>query len=301
MTNPKCVAIIVTYEPVISTANKLIQSLLPQVSAIVLVDNGSAVALETMLDCAEDKRLECIICQQNLGIATAQNLGIERARALGAAYVALFDQDSMPPQNLIATLISVAEKKRAAGELIGAVGPYFTDKRLNKSAVFLRTNGWRSVRQKRREDDPVQIDHLIASGSLIPMPALDLVGGMRDELFIDYVDTEWSLRAEYCFGLLTYGTYQVGLVHELGEIPVQAFGRKFAIHSALRHYFLFRNSIWLWSQNWVPLNWKIARGPRLVLRLGFCLLFGRPIFDQWRMIGRGVWDGLTQRMGKFDG
>ncbi|MCV5831057.1 hypothetical protein OFN28_30780, partial [Escherichia coli] len=50
----------------------------------------------------------------------------------------------------------------------------------------------------------VDVDHLIASGSLIPVDVFEKIGGMDDSLFIDYVDVEWSLRARYQ-GLRCYG------------------------------------------------------------------------------------------------
>ena len=37
---------------------------------------------------------------------------------------------------------------------------------------------------------------LISSGCLIPLSAIDTIGEMDEELFIDHVDTDWFLRAK---------------------------------------------------------------------------------------------------------
>ena len=294
--NRRVAAIVVTYNPDAIQIARLMDSLAGQSSKIIVVDNGSAIELSESL--LQRPEVEVIILPSNAGIAAAQNIGIARAHELACDYVILFDQDSTPPANLVNHLASIAEQKKQQGELIAAIGPSFADARLGKTSRFLRTRGLRSRLQTQGTGAVVTVDHLIASGSLIPMAALDLVGGMREDLFIDYVDTEWSLRAEHRHGLLSYGTFEVCLQHELGQIPISILGRNYAIHSPLRHYYLFRNSVWLWRQPWVPLNWKLARAPRLVLRLGFCLVFARPVLDQWCMIGLGLWHGVTGRMGK---
>lgn len=300
MSTPKSLAIIVTYQPDLASLGTLLDVLRIQADAVIIVDNGSNCDIDHFITERKVAAETLLANDENIGIAAAQNQGIAWAREQQFDYVILFDQDSLPQENLLATLVGIAEAKKADGELIAAVGPNFRDARLQKSAQFLRTKGWKSYLQPETIGDVVPVDHLIASGCLIPMQALDRVGGMHEELFIDYVDTEWSLRAEHRYGLRSYGTYKTTLQHELGQHPVQFFGKHFATHAATRHYYLFRNSVWLWRQNWVPLGWKMARGPKLVLRLMFCVVFGRPVLAQWRMIGLGLWHGIAGRMGKLD-
>lgn len=300
MSSPKSLAIIVTFQPDLTRLSGLLDTLRVQADAVVVVDNGSGQDIKDFIASRKTTTEALIANDKNMGIAAAQNQGIAQARKQQFDYVILFDQDSLPQENLLATLVGIAEAKKKDGELVAAIGPNFRDARLQKSAQFLRTSGWKSHLQPETTGDVVVVDHLIASGCLIPMQALDRVGDMREELFIDYVDTEWSLRAEHRYGLLSYGTYKTTLQHELGQHPVQVFGKHFAIHAATRHYYLFRNSVWLWRQNWVPLGWKMARGPKLMMRLVFCAIFGRPILAQWRMIALGLWHGIAGRMGKLD-
>ena len=204
MVQPKTIAIVVTYNPERERLKQALAALAPQVAKILIVDNGSTEPISGLRHAVSETEIEVIPLGDNRGIATAQNVGIERARAEGADYVALFDQDSIAPADLIAVLMSFAEAKRAQGEAIAAIGPNFRDLRLNKEARLLRTIGRHTKTQSRADGAVVPVDHLIASGSLIPMEALDQVGLMRDELFIDYVDIEWCMRAEHRFGRISY-------------------------------------------------------------------------------------------------
>lgn len=42
----------------------------------------------------------------------------------------------------------------------------------------------------------LEVSCVISSGMSVKKKTLDMVGGMKDELFIDYVDTEWCMRAK---------------------------------------------------------------------------------------------------------
>lgn len=300
MVKPNIVAIVVTYHPDLSRLARLLDLLVPQVGQTVVVDNASEADLAVWFLQRQDSQIHFVRLDENVGIGAAQNVGIYHARKAGADYVLLSDQDSLPESHLVETLATIAEEKKKEGELIAAIGPTFFDERLSKSSRFLRTKAFVSRKQTRAAGEVVAVDHLIASGMLIPIAAIDRVGGMLEDLFVDYVDTEWSLRAEHRHGLVSYATFATALGHELGETPVRFAGGTFATHSPLRHYYLFRNSVWLWRQSWVPLGWKIARMPALILRLGFYVVFARPVVAQWRMIGLGIWHGLIGHTGKLN-
>jgi rhamnosyltransferase len=142
----------------------------------------------------------------------------------------------------------------------------------------------------------VEADFLIASGSLIPVAALDRVGPMREDLFIDYVDVEWCLRARR-EGLRCYGVFEATMEHRLGESRVRVFGREATARSPLRHYYLMRNALLLYRESWVPLNWKLVDAGRLLLKFGFYSLAAPPRLQHVRMMARGLWHGLTGRAG----
>ena len=92
----------------------------------------------------------------------------------------------------------------------------------------------------------MEVDFVISSGYLISLDAIDTLGLMNEELFIDYVDVECALRAKQkglrCIVLWCLRSADAPLSR---EPPAVLMGRQFTFHSPLRHHYLFRNAIWL--------------------------------------------------------
>ena len=289
------IAVVVTYQPVLDQLEQLLEALTPQVNAVLLVDNGSAVNMESWSNARQAQSVDVLLLGENKGIAAAQNEGIQWARGRNADFVLLMDQDSIPAPDMVEKLISAISNKPFAA----AVGPRYLDKRQDNPPPFIRVEGLRLVRCTCPTDEAiVSVDYLIASGCLIPMPVLDKVGGMRDNLFIDYVDIEWGLRARR-HGFQSYGACSAHMQHSLGDAPIKFFGKNIPLHSPLRHYYHFRNAVILYKESWVSLNWKMVDAWRLLLKYIFYSLFATPRFAQWHMMTLGVWHGVIGKTGKF--
>lgn len=289
------VAVVVTYQPDLDALSEVLRATIPQVGATVLVDNGSNADISAWLVQQRLGSVAIIRLGANLGIAAAQNEGIRFARRRGARSVLLLDQDSIAAPDMVARLSEAA----AALPHVASVGPSYVDIRQRIPAPFLRVEGLRLRRCGcERDDAVVPADHLIASGCLIPLAAIDLVGEMREDLFIDYVDTEWGLRARR-HGLQSYGICGAKMLHALGNAPIVILGRQVALHSPLRHYYRFRNAMILYREVWIPWNWKLVDGYRLLLRYGFYTLFAKPRWERFRMMTLGCLHGLLGRTGQY--
>ena len=131
------------------------------------------------------------------------------------------------------------------------------------------------------------------------MTTLDRVGPMREDLFIDYVDVEWGLRAR-SRGYQCFGVCGAHMAHSLGELPIRWLGRAYPHHSPLRHYYLFRNAVLLYREGWLPLGWKLVDGARLALKYGFYGLFARPRGRHLAMMTKGLVHGLRGIGGRLD-
>lgn len=294
-------AVVVTYRPELNKLGMLLNSLASQVNGVVVVDNGSSEAVLSWLgEYQYSVPLQLVALGDNKGIAAAQNIGIQYAIHQKADYVILFDHDSHPEGSMVAKLKEVAEVKLAAGVKLAAVGPRYFDERHDNPPPFIQVRGLKVERQPCRScNSVVEVDYLIASGCLIPTQTLTLVGGMNEEMFIDYVDIEWGLRAK-AKGFQSFGACAALMSHDLGDEPFVFFGNKFPHHSALRHYYHFRNAIWMYCQDWPPLHWKLADGWKLFLKYGFYTLFAKPRHKHWWMMTKGGWHGLTGRMGRLN-
>jgi rhamnosyltransferase len=292
-------AIVVTYNPGMDVLFRQIQSMSRQGVRSVLVDNKSGIDVSQWNASLPAPAHHVISLEDNMGIAHAHNVGIAWAKAQGFQYVMLMDQDSVPGDGMVANLLQCAASRQAADGKVGAVGPRYFDPRQNNPPPFLTIRGLKLHRFTCEEGVPeVPVDYLISSGSLIPIETLDAVGGMREDLFIDYVDIEWGLRAGH-HGYQSYGVCSAKMEHSLGDNPVRFFKGNIPIRSPLRHYYHFRNAVLLYRSRWLPLNWKLVDGSRLILRYGFYTLFAKPRFTHWRMMTLGMVHGLINRSGKL--
>lgn len=294
-------AVVVSYHPEFEQLSHLLNSLSSQVHSVVVVDNGSSESVVTWLQSFVLPVPLCVIpLNENLGIARAQNEGIEAARLGGANYVILFDQDSAPATNMVAQLLVAAKHQAARGNKVAGVGPNYVDSRQSNPPPFIKVSGLRVHRQLcTSPDSVVEVDYLIASGCLIPISTINEVGDMRDDFFIDYVDIEWGLRAK-TKGFQSFGVCGAMMAHDLGDEPIDFLGKRYPLHSPLRHYYHFRNAVWMYRQGRLPIYWRLADGWRLFLKFGFYTLFAKPRLQHLKMMTKGVFHGFIGRMGRLD-
>ncbi|WP_037375853.1 glycosyltransferase family 2 protein [Sedimenticola selenatireducens] len=293
------VAVIVTYGPDLKALDGLVRTLQSEVSAVIVVDNGSGVSVRQWLERIDNPAVMVHALPGNTGVASAQNTGIQRARKLGADYVALFDQDSRPQPGMIDALASAAERLTAEGCKVAVVGPRIIDLRNDQHHAFLRAHLFHVEKIPCAMSGGVVVsDVIIASGSLIPLSTLDQVGDMMEALFIDQVDVEWCLRAR-SRGYLSYGLCDVQMEHSLGEAPVRVFGCAFTRHRPFRYYYIFRNSLWLVGRRYVTLAWKLRFLRALCVRMLFFPLFVTPRVEYLKMMGLGGWHGIIGRLGRL--
>jgi rhamnosyltransferase len=294
VTAPKVAAVVVAFHPELERLQEQFAALLPQVACVVIVNNGADTAVSLWAQQWPADQVHCISLGQNRGIAYAQNQGIEWATSAAASHVLLMDHDSVPATNMVSQLLRALTTRPGAG----AVGPRYSDpRRVRKSRPFIRTVGLCHIRLSCESDDAVlEVDHVIASGCLIPMDVLARVGRMREDLFIDWVDIEWCLRAHF-YGHPVYGVCAAHLKHRLGDEPARFLGRDYLTHSPLRHYFQTRNAVLLYREPWVPLNWKMVSAVRLLLKMVFHVLVSTPRLRHLTSIASGFLHGLQGRSG----
>lgn len=289
------VAILVVFQPDLLKLKSNIAFITSQVDTLLLVNNGFNHDILSAALKDAPANTELFQLDSNLGIAAAQNIGIKFARTKGAKYVLLLDQDSTPDSNMVKELLQALVNLPNAA----AVGPVYLSEHQNEASIFTRVIGLCRIKQVCDTTNPiVRTDALIASGCLIPMAIVDIVGDMREELFIDYVDTEWGLRAQAA-GYASYAVWSAKMSHQLGSRAIEFMGRNMIVHSPLRRYYQYRNAILLYKMKHIPLNWKVIDASRLFLRAVFYALTNQPRWQNIKMMSCGIWDGLLGKTGKF--
>jgi rhamnosyltransferase len=122
---------------------------------------------------------------------------------------------------------------------------------------------------------------------------------MREELFIDFVDIEWCLRARrHNYEIVAIN--KVRIDHHLGDYAVKFMGERYPIHSPLRMYYYFRNAIYLYRQRDLEFNWKFVDGARNVFRFLFYMLFVKNRPTYFKYIIKGYYHGFIKKMGKLE-
>jgi rhamnosyltransferase len=263
-------AIVVLFHPKVRLLERLLSSVMDQVDRILAVDNtpNPDPKIGELLQLYGPK-LSYSPMGENLGIATAQNVGIRESLKASYSRVLLLDQDSALPAGALEALLSAERSLVAAGRQVAAVGPVFVDEKngTRSKAVRHRFFGVKLVPIGAAEMGPVESDFIIASGSLIRTSIIERVGLMREELFIDWVDAEWGLRAR-SMGYATYIIPAVVMMHSIGDITANIFGKEINLHSASRNYYIVRNAAYLLKERRMGWRWRtmsVLYIPKLIL------------------------------------
>jgi rhamnosyltransferase len=298
--NDSVAAVVVTFQPKIEQLSDLVSVLAGQCRHVYIIDNSIPSCNKTATLKAHFSNIEVFSLGYNSGVAAAQNFGLHLALDSKCEAVLLFDQDSVISEEFVSNMCDVyLHARNSSLTQIAAIGPRYSDFKQHIESPFVRVSGLKILRVPcSQEDLHIEVDCLIASGSLLMCSALRAVGLMREDLFIDYVDTEWCLRAKQ-MGYRCVGACRVEMQHSIGDEYATLFGRRFTLHSPLRHYYLMRNAVALYSRSNLPLQWKVADGIRLICKFFIYSILGKPRNTHIKMMLYGLWHGAIGRMGKL--
>lgn len=298
---PPICAVVVTYFPDPGFAQRL-RRIATECARIVIVDNGS-VPGELAPLASEQK--EIVTLPRNLGLATALNRGLARAIELGFQWAITFDQDSMPSSGMAAALWATRERSTEPAR-VAVVGPRLREEKVahEERRWVVPHPRWRWLFQRVicRDSDLAGVAFVITSGALMDLGIFRRIGPLLDELFIDYIDHEYCLRARRagCDIMVSAGAL---LTHNLGAKREFRLGPRTVrptFHPAERLRYMFRN-------RWVLLRRHGRHFPHWVLFdfifVHFNLLRVVLYEDQRReklmAAVRGTWDGLLGRTGEI--
>jgi rhamnosyltransferase len=263
-------------------------AVLPQVDRLIVVDNGSAAAALGAL--AGREGVELVRNAENLGVGTALNQGARRAAELGYAWLLMLDQDTEVDPDLLAGL----------AEAYGAC-PF-------KERVKILAANYRipSLGRTGHPEGAAPFSRAVAantSGSLLSLAAFAEAGPLRDDFFIDLVDTEYCLRLR-SLGYEVVVTSRALMTHEIGSgFARRIFGRvrNISNHSPARRYYMTRNRVamaraYLWREP----RWVAMEMVRAAAELVAMARFEQDRLAKARAAAAGLWDGLRGRLGRAD-
>lgn len=283
---PSVCAVIIAFHPDDDFTVRL-GRILPQVQAMVVIDNTPAAARKRRLIFpAKDGTRACLIENaENVGVGAALNQGLEYAERQGCTWLLTLDQDSRCHADLVETLLAV---QAACVPPPVVIGSNYLDPR----------NGVTKVSPGGKTEFLEQ-KTVITSGTLVDVRFTRAIGGFRSDYFIDQLDHEFCLRTRSHGGRVVIGRKPV-MEHSVGEAGgawLPLLGR-LPNHSPLRKYYVTRNSLVTIARYWrSEPDWCLRRAMRLILGLPLMALLERQGLSKVRAFFAGVADALAGRMG----
>lgn len=278
--------IIVTYNSNIDKLKKILESVHYSVRYII-VDNSTDLRKRTDINnfCIKSEAIY-IPMIGNVGIASAQNAGLNKAKELDSTDVLFLDDDSIPDPNMLNALISGREKCALPYQTI----PIVCANAVNSNGESL------SVFGNKISEGIYACRDLISSGTLISLSHLQKVGFLEDKLFIDCVDFEWGWRA-LSLGFHIYIIENAKLNHCLGDGVVKVITMKYP--SPIRHYYQYRNVLYMICRSYAPLKWKLSQLAKLPVKIVLIIFFLDKKRIRIKYAFNGIVDFIKNKYGAY--
>jgi rhamnosyltransferase len=234
--HPRTAAVIAAYSPAEALV-EAVRQLTTQLDHVVVVDDGSPGNSGPVF--ARLAELGATVLHQgaNRGIAAALNTGIRTARENWSPdFVLTLDQDSLITGRYVELALRTYSEAQAAGLVVGF--------------VCAASYSGHAVPTIPSHDGFVHAFDPMQSGFMIPRSTLDRIGSFDEGLFIDGVDSEFTMRSRTA-GLAVLVGAGCDIEHDLGQRqPGTLLGRPVKIggtpvsynyHSPSRVYYICRN------------------------------------------------------------
>lgn len=267
-----------------------------QIGPVVAVDDGSprkqALPVLRALDAAG---IHVLVNRYNAGIAHSLNAGVSWLREHhDPRWILTMDQDSdFGPDYGKQAMEALAAVD--CPDQVGMICPESLD-----GVAVHRTEG---PHGEREIFDPIQ------SGAFVRAAMIDRIGPLREDFFIDCVDSEFNARAREDGWLLLAGE-GLDLHHSLGEArPMRLLGwhvripsRKLYVHShaPFRVYYMTRNSL-VMARRFARSQprWVLRRVANEAVAHAVRFSYGPRRRANFLAFRRGFADGLRGRMGRI--
>ena len=280
--------IIVLYNPDLLMLYNILNRITNQVSIVYIVDNS---IVDNNFDFSNYCNVVFDKLGKNIGIASAQNIGLKFFQERNFDYILFLDQDSIPSENLVESLMNVYSFLKDNSISVGAVGPRPFNRGENKKYQGVINKG------KKFNNNITEVNELISSSSLIAVDCFNKVGLMEDGLFIDAVDHEWCWRAKYKGNYRFFIFEDEILSHQLGEGDKKFLALNIYIPAPIRTYYQFRNFIRLLNRDYVPLYWKFSNGIKYFIKYFYYPLCVNDGKKYLKYMNKGIYDGVKNKNG----
>lgn len=249
---------------------------------IVIFDNSTDVTQqESIFKLCEEFSITYITTGKNEGMSYALNVTNNECFNHGCKYVLQLDHDSLIT---IEDIIGLAYEIKSIPKhtRIGAMTSHIV---LTRDAFD----------EDRSNSLPTELDMsqgLTSSGTMITRECWITSGGYNNSMFLDMFDWEWGWRVRHN-GWKIYQSQRSWLLHKFGKSEVLMLGRLIMrLDSPVRHYYQYRNTLYLARFPYVPLPVRIVCVLKLAIKLVLILLFGDTRIKRLKHCFSGIRSGL---------
>jgi rhamnosyltransferase len=207
---------------------KNILSYIDSIGLLIVIDNSPK---ETVFLKELHEKILYIHDGENKGIAVRLNLAARMAAGQGYDFLMTFDEDSFFDKDMLDAYMHC----------------FLQSEFLSTTAMYGIENDARLLTQGSCHEKNKEI--LITSGSIVNLEIFTKLGGFDEALFIDFVDTEYCLRAMKAgYGVRKFTN--ILLNHSIGvsseHYSYKTFKKtKRSLHSPVRLYYMLRNFFYL--------------------------------------------------------
>lgn len=296
-TNDVC-AIVVVFKPNLKEFKKNFNQLVRNFRNVIVVINDESLPY---LDLDDEKSL-VIDNKKNFGLAKALNQGVSLAKKKAFKIAAFFDQDTLIPDDYNKKMLSNIDlfNKKEPHSNVATFSSQFVNKKTNQKSQVINISILRFITKNTSLHNFYDFPSwVITSGCYIPLKVFDSLDNFDENLFIDYIDIEWCLRAQkygYCCVLFN----NINFVHDLGDSYIPFAGRYLYTHSPLRVYYSSRNSFYLFGLEHISLNFFITDQIRNILKFFIFLVISKNKSNLVKFFFLGLYHGLIKKMGKLE-
>lgn len=289
----KCYAVIVAYNPDTSALINLCEAVTQQNYLVVIIDNSENAA---SCNAHYFSKYHVISLKENKGIAYAQNVGTRYAIDEGAQIISFFDQDSVIPADLLHKLVAPHETNKL---LITA--PVSIDKyhRFEYPSRVLNDFGLSRDVYSLGKNELTPVDIVISSGITVSTNVFNIAGMFDEDLFIDFVDTEWCLRCRKNAVHMLIVPDAI-MEHSIGESSVKMGPFKSVLHSPIRTYYKVRNSILLMRKD-VKVLFAMRQITSAIAHNLLLVFFAKQPLLHSKYYLLGIAHGVLGKTGKYQG
>ena len=277
---------VITYNPDLSLLKNNLAAAVPQVSGVLIYDNGSANVADIRELLSVFPSVELIENGENLGLPVNYN---KAARKVGGrtdsdSWLLILDQDTVLPEGYV----QAASAFFGQGDISIISCPYWDS----------NAESFEEFHKRLPSEETCYVKECISSGSICRMRDIFVLGGFDEQMFIDYVDYDYCRTVqEHGLKILQLNRYYIK--HPIGHSQTVRFlGKPQVIHnhSPFRKYYFCRNRVYYARKHHMSL-WKDKGFYKGYLRiLILTLLYEDDKWNKLRAMLKGFADGFKMKL-----